>query len=281
MQIAPTKELSPYIKHYLFLESEGTLSKKLRLFSDGNTGMVLTFSGNLISNADDIRTSTYPNSFLYGQINTFKDLYLAEKTSIIIVVFQPYGFNHLLGISANEIREDIIATEEIFGSKDPLLYEKLSEQSDLKTKIQILDNFFIEQATKKTLSNQNLLHPTLNYILKNKGAITVNHLVKHTGYSERHIERIFKECIGVNPKKFGNIVKLHFFLNLLKYKSRQNNITDLCYEAGYADQSHLIKEFKKYTGITPTQYLNKTNRLAINFMEIRSQDTPMSDLYNL
>lgn len=48
MQITPTKELSPYIKHYLFLESEGTLSKKLRLFSDGNTGMVLTFSGNLI-----------------------------------------------------------------------------------------------------------------------------------------------------------------------------------------------------------------------------------------
>ncbi|WP_228446764.1 helix-turn-helix domain-containing protein [Chryseobacterium sp. 3008163] len=106
-------------------------------------------------------------------------------------------------------------------------------------------------------------------------------MVKHTGYSERHIERIFKECIGLNPKKFGNIVKLHFFLNLLKYKSSQSNITDLCYDAGYADQSHLIKEFKKYTGITPTQYLKNTNRLAINFMEIKSNEIPMSDLYNL
>lgn len=281
MQIAPIKELSSYIKHYLFLENEATLSKKLRLFSDGNTGMVLTFGGTLISNTYGDRTLNYPNSFLYGQISTFKDLYLAEKTSIIIVVFQPYGFNHLLGISANEIREGIIATEDIFGSKNSLLYEKLSEQYDLKTKIQVLNNFFIEQAIKKTLSTQNLIHPTFNYILKNKGAITVNHLVKHTGYSERHIERIFKECVGLNPKKFGNIVKLHFFLNLLNYKSSQSNITDLCYEAGYADQSHLIKEFKKYTGITPTQYLKNTNRLAINFMEIKSSETPMSDLYNL
>ncbi|MCI3937179.1 helix-turn-helix domain-containing protein [Chryseobacterium aahli] len=281
MQIAPTKELSPYIKHYLFLESEVTLSKKLRLFSDGNTGIVLTFRGNLISNTHGTSTLNYPNSFLYGQISTFRDLYLAEKTSIIIVVFQPYGFNHLLGISANEIRESIIATEGIFGSKDSLLYEKLAESSHLETKIQILNTFFIEQAAKKFLSNQNLIHPTLNYILKNKGAITVNHLVKHTGYSERHIERIFKECIGLNPKKFGNIVKLHFFLNLLKYKSSQSNITDLCYDAGYADQSHLIKEFKKYTGITPTQYLKNTNRLAINFMEIKSNEIPMSDLYNL
>ncbi len=281
MQITPVKELSPYIKHYLFLENEATLSKKLRLFSDGNTGMVLTFGGNLISNTHGDRTLNYPNSFLYGQISTFKDLYLTEKTSIIIVVFQPYGFNHLLGISANELREGIIATEDIFGSKNSLLYEKLSEQYDLKTKIQVLNNFFIEQAIKKTLSTQNLIHPTLNYILKNKGEITVNHLVKYTGYSERHIERIFKECVGLNPKKFGNIVKLHFFLNLLNYKSSQSNITDLCYEAGYADQSHLIKEFKKYTGITPTQYLKNTNRLAINFMEIKSSETPMSDLYNL
>lgn len=281
MQIAPTKELSPYIKHYLFLENEGTLLQKLRLFSDGNTGIVITIRGNFISNTYGTKTLNYPNSFLYGQISTFKDLYLAEKTSIIIVVFQPYGFNHLLGIPANEIREGIIATEDIFGNKHSLLYEKLSERSCLKTKIQILNAFFIDQAAKKLLSNQNLIHSTLNYILKNKGAITVNHLVKYTGYSERHIERIFNECIGLNPKKFGNIVKLHFFLNLLKYKPSQNNITDLCYEAGYADQSHLIKEFKKYTGITPTQYLNKTNRLAINFMEIRSGEIPMSDLYNL
>jgi len=281
MQIAPTKELSPYIKHYLFLDSEGTASKKLRLFSDGNTGMVLTFGGNLISNTHSTSTLNYPNSFLYGQISMFRDLYLAEKTSIIIIVFQPYGFNHLLGISANEMRESIIAAEDIFGSKNSLLYEKLSEASYLETKIQILNAFFIKQAAKKNLSNQNLIHPTLNYILKNKGAVTVNHLVKYTGYSERHIERIFKECIGLNPKKFGNIVKLHFFLNLLKYKSRQSNFTNLCYEAGYADQSHLIKEFKKHTGITPTQYLNNTNRLAINFMEMRSKDTPMSDLYNL
>lgn len=281
MQIAPIKELAPYIKHYLFLESEETASKKLRLFSDGNTGMVLTFRGNLTSNTHSTSTLNYPNSFLYGQISTFRDLYLVEKTSIIIVVFQPYGFNHLLGISANEIREGIIATEDIFGSKDSLLYEKLSESSYLEKKIQILNTFFIEQAAKKNLSNQNLIHPTLNYILKNKGAVTVNHLVKYTGYSERHIERIFNECIGLNPKKFGNIVKLHFFLNLLKYKSSQSNITDLCYEAGYADQSHLIKEFKKHTGITPTQYLNNTNRLAINFMEIKSNEIPMSDLYNL
>lgn len=281
MQISPTKELSPYIKHYLFLESEELASKKLRLFSDGNTGMVMTFGSNLISNNHGNKPSNCPNSFLYGQISAFKDLYLLGKVSLIIVVFQPFGINHLLGISGHEIRDSIIATEHIFGRHGSLLYEKLSENPYLESRLQILNTFFIKQSSRKEHSNQGLIHSTLNYILKNKGAVTVNHLVKYTGYTERHIERIFNESIGLNPKKFGNIVKLHFFLNLLKYKSIQSNITDLCYEAGYSDQSHLIKVFKKYTGITPTQYLKDTKRLAINFMEIESDELPMSGLYNL
>jgi AraC-like DNA-binding protein len=280
MQIAPTRELLPYIKHYLFLESTGDCIKKLRLFSDGNTGLVLTFRGNLIANIHDNKSLNYPNSFLYGQISEFKDLYLAEKTLIIIVVFQPYGINRLLGISANEIRDGIIASDDIFGWQGSLFYEKLSEQSSLEAKLPILNAFFLELSAKKAISNQTLIHASLSYILKSKGNISINQLVKLTGYTERHIERTFSESIGLSPKKFGNIVKLHNFLSLLKDKSKQNNFTNFCYDAGYADQSHLIKEFKKYTGITPTKYLNDTNRLAINFMEIKSDEFTMSGLYN-
>ncbi|MES2519714.1 MAG: helix-turn-helix domain-containing protein [Bacteroidota bacterium] len=280
MQIAPTRELLPYIKHYLFLESAGDCIKKLRLFSDGNTGLVLTFRGNLIANIHDNKSLNYPNSFLYGQISEFKDLYLAEKTLIIIVVFQPYGINRLLGISANEIRDGIIASDDIFGWQGSLFYEKLSEQSSLEAKLPILNAFFLELSAKKAISNQTLIHASLSYILKSKGNISINQLVKLTGYTERHIERTFSESIGLSPKKFGNIVKLHNFLSLLKDKSKQNNFTNFCYDAGYADQSHLIKEFKKYTGITPTKYLNDTNRLAINFMEIKSDEFTMSGLYN-
>jgi AraC-like DNA-binding protein len=280
MQIAPTKDLSPYIKHYLFLESEGDCIKKLRLFSDGNTGLVLTFRGNFIANIHDNKSINYPNSFLYGQISKFKDLYLAEKTLIIIVVFQPYGFNRLLGISVNEIRDGIIASEDIFGWQGSLFYEQLSAQSSLEAKLQLLNSFFLKLSAKKTIFNQTLIQANLSYIFKNKGNISINQLVKHTGYTERHIERTFSESIGLSPKKFGNIVKLHHFLSLLKDKSKHNNFTNFCYEAGYADQSHLIKEFKKYTGITPTKYLNDTHRLAINFMEIKSDELPMSGLYN-
>lgn len=281
MQILPSKELLPYIKHYLFLESEGHSIKKLRLFSDGNTGMVFCFKDCLISGVKDINSLSYlPNSFIYGQISEFKDLYLVNEASLIIVVFQPDGINRLLGISANEVRDKIISTEDMFGLEGLMLHEKLFNQLNLEDKSDLLNTFFLKLTPKHSLSNQILIQASLNFIVKNKGTITIKQLVKHTGYTERHIERAFSESIGINPKKFGNIVKLHSFLKLLKDKSVQNNITAFCYEAGYSDQSHLIKEFRKYTGITPTQYLNDTSRLAINFLEFHSADIPMSGLYN-
>ena len=282
MQVLPSKELLPYIKHYLFLESEGHSIKKLRLFSDGNTGMVFCFKGSLISGVQDINSLNYlPDSFIYGQISEFKDLYLVNEASLIIVVFQPDGINRLLGISANEIRDKIISTEDIFGRQGLILHEKLFDQPNLEDKLYLLNTFFFKLTPKHSISNQILIRASLNFISKNKGTITIKQLVKHTGYTERHIERAFSESIGISPKKFGNIVKLHSFLKMLKDKSVQNSITAFCYEAGYFDQSHLIKEFRKYTGITPTQYLKDTSRLAINFMEFNSADTPMSGLYNL
>ncbi|SNR23679.1 Helix-turn-helix domain-containing protein [Flavobacterium sp. ov086] len=92
-------------------------------------------------------------------------------------------------------------------------------------------------------------------------------LVKYTGYTERHLERKFKESIGLNPKKFGNVVRLHHFLKLLKDKPVDANFTSICYDAGFSDQSHLIKDFRKHTGISPTEYLYNSRKLANNLIK--------------
>lgn len=286
MQILPSKELLPFIKHYLFLESEGKKTiKHLRLFSDGTTGMAFSFKSNLISNIQNNELPEYlPASFVYGQISEFKNLYLVNDASLIIVVFQPAAINKLIGISAAELRDNIIKTEDLFGWQGLNLQAKLFEQGNIRDKLKLLNRFFIKLVAKKAFVNQALIDVSVNFIFKNKGTNSIGQLVKYTGYTERHIERIFNECIGLHPKRFGNIVKLHSFLKLLKDKSRQNNLTQISYEAGYSDQSHLIKEFRKYTGITPKEYLYMNNKLTTNFMEFNSAHLPvgaMSDLYNL
>jgi AraC-like DNA-binding protein len=268
MQVLPPKELSPYIKHYLFLENKGNDTQKLRLFSDGNTGVVFSLKSKLISGFNNYEAQNYlPSSFIYGQLNGFKDIYSGSEMSIVIVVFQPNGINQLLGITSSELRDTIITIDDIFGLEGIELQEKLSEQSTIQERLNLLNLFFKTLEAKKPMSNQLIAAASLDFIFKSKGQFSLKQLVDYTGYTERHIERKFTECVGLNPKKFGNIVKIHGFLKLLKNKSEDTNLTTISYDAGFSDQSHLIREFKKHTGMTPKEYLYNAGKLTNNFIE--------------
>jgi len=267
MQISPPKELSPYIKHYLFLDNQETTIQKLRLFSDGNTGIVFSLKNKLISDINNLNVKKYlPTSFLYGQLNGFKDIYSDSEITLIIVVFQPNGIHQMLGIAANEFQDSIIPIEDILGQKASVLQEKLSEKNN-QERIELLNQFLSALIFKKPTSNQSIINSSLDFIMASKGHFSVKQLVEHTGYTERHLERKFKECIGLNPKKFGNVIRLHHFLKLLKNKSDDTNLTTICYDAGFSDQSHLIKEFRKHTGISPKEYLYTTGKLTNNLIK--------------
>jgi AraC-like DNA-binding protein len=268
MQVLPPKELSPYIKHYLFLENKGSDAQKLRLFSDGNTGVVFSLKSKLISGFSNYEAQNYlPTSFLYGQLNGFKDIYSGNEMAIVIVVFQPNGINQLLGITNSELRDTIISIDTVFGQEGIELQEKLSEQHTIQDKLSLLNHFFKTLEAKKPISNQLIATASLDFILKTKGQFSLKQLVDYTGYTERHIERKFTECVGLNPKKFGNIVKIHGFLKLLKNKTEDTSLTTISYEAGFSDQSHLIREFKKHTGMTPKEYLHNAGKLTNNFIK--------------
>ncbi|MFU1856538.1 DUF6597 domain-containing transcriptional factor [Sphingobacterium sp. NGMCC 1.201703] len=278
MQILPPKELLPYIKHYLFLESAADPQKTLRLFSDGNTGMVFLLNeGQLSIN----RSDHLPHSFLYGQISHFKDLCLIERISFIIVVFQPDGIYKLLGIPAHELKDQIIGLKDIFGQSADRLYDQLMCCKHPTAKLNALNTFFYTLDTRHKSLGQTSFSNVLKYITDHKGLLSVEELLKLSGHNERQMERIFAEQVGMSPKKFGSIVQLHFFLKLLRNKPDGTTLTTISYESGYFDQSHLIRTFKKYTGFTPSIYLNNTCRLAINFMEFQALPDRLSDLYNL
>ncbi|CAC9973831.1 AraC family transcriptional regulator [Flavobacterium panici] len=267
MQASPSKELSQYIKHYLFLDNTETAVQKFRLFSDGNTGLVFSVKSKLISGINKYEVKEYlPASFLYGQLNGFKDLYSENEITLIIVVFQPSGINQLLGIPASEFHDSIIPVEDIFDQKIKALQEKLSQQNN-QTRIELLNHFFKSMIVTKPFSSPFIIDHSLNFIIDKRGDFSIKQLVQYTGYTERHLERKFQECIGLNPKKFGNVVRLHHFLKLLKEKPENSNLTTICYDAGFSDQSHLIKDFKKHTGITPTEYIYNTGKLTNNLIK--------------
>ncbi len=96
----------------------------------------------------------------------------------------------------------------------------------------------------------------LNMIYGTGGNVRVKELSENLIISERSLNRIFHQYIGLPPKTFCRIIRLNKVLKLCK---NDNHIDFLlaAYDNGYFDQAHFIKDFKEFCGCTPGIFFKK------------------------
>ena len=106
-------------------------------------------------------------------------------------------------------------------------------------------------------------------ICRNAGSLTREELEGHSYYSERHVRRLFEKYVGITPILLKSIMRHQKTLRALNRQLTQD-MAGLAFEQGYYDQSHLIKEFKRFQGSTPTQFVTehiRTKQESVPFFE--------------
>lgn len=262
MQVPPSIELSGLIRHYLFLNIAEATTLKLRLFSDGNAGIVLNSYTNLILDSRPL-----PEAFLYGQITKYKEVYCQGPAQLSIIVFHSHGLHRILNTPASELNNKIIPLADLFGAAGITLQRDIAATGELSEKINYMEDFVRKIANRHQSAGDPLVTTALDFIQRHKGVIPIHHLTGIIGCHPRQLERKFNTAIGISPKDLCNIVRVHSFIKLLQSDTKPN-LTGYAYESGYYDQAHLIREFRKITGLTPSQYLRNSTPLAVNFLQL-------------
>lgn len=89
---------------------------------------------------------------------------------------------------------------------------------------------------------------------KLRGAVPIQELADGSGLSLRHFQRRFRQLTGLNPKHYARICRIGHVVHR-KELEPDAAWTVLAHEAGYADQSHFIRDFKALTGTRPGDFL--------------------------
>lgn len=92
-------------------------------------------------------------------------------------------------------------------------------------------------------------------IKRQNGNLDIQLLCDELGLNRRTVERLFADRVGTSPKFLARTVRLHHFL-CLQRERREENLTHAAVEAHYYDQSHLIRDFKQFTGESPARFFN-------------------------
>ena len=197
------------------------------------------------------------NSILSGQQKGYSDLIVSGKLSMFSITFQPFGTNFFFNIPSNEFLDQNIPLKYIVKNVVLELESNLFKASSFEGKICIA-NRFLQSLLKRNYQDYDFKRSNQSVYLinRNEGAMSIDALSAAACLSRKQFERTFLNYIGTSPKQFLRTVR---FQNTLFEKQKDKNIslTGLAYNCGYYDQSHMINDYKIFSGKTPTEYFSE------------------------
>ncbi len=262
-EIAPSPELAHFVRCYTYREFDtngGEMEKPWH--ASHEMTMVFFFKAKPIKLVDPqtnqiIKTGTYCDitglSTHYLGMTTFNGIY-----SFFEICFRPNGFKRIFEIPISCITDHIIAADDIFDIKIRYLFEQLCAAKNLTERGVLADAFLLENLKKRKPHNgKDSIAFTSDMILKSPEPITVGQLAYDANMGIRNFERHFLEEVGMSPRLFCCVARFnHAFEIKLRYP--QKDWTSIAHECGYFDQMHLVKDFKRFSGNSPSAYLKQT-----------------------
>lgn len=234
-----------------------------RLIPDGNPGIVFNYGSGFEYRGATLPgdgAAVFPASFVYGQVTRPHPLVSVGNIRAFIVVLRPYALALLTGQPANSFTDRVLPLGRVWGGEASTLERQLFCATDDQQRLDIVQHFLLQRETR-------LPDPTIIYSLdwlENQEVPGMEALATELSIGRRTLERIFQRAIGIPPKQFAGILRTQHFLKALH---TTGSLTQLAYEFGFYDQSHLIRDFKTKTGITPGRYFAARDALALNFIQ--------------
>ena len=191
---------------------------------------------------------------LIGPVSKVYEYPMAASGFVIGVKFNAGALNVLLNGPASDYVDRELSASKYFGSGVTDIFETGADALTDETIVSVLNKFlvhFAEPVTAKQTQVAKLLE-----CIKNSGEIyTVAQLAKRAYVSVRTLQRLFNQYIGLSPKWL--LRKYRLREALVELETNKLTMIELATQLEYADQSHLIRDFKDMIGMSPAQYLTR------------------------
>jgi len=276
--IEPHPTLKPYIEKMWVFESSGRMpADDLKLVvPNGSVKLAVAFRNGIVAAMNGQSFSFKEQSIsLTGLVDVPVTLDADDDvaTGTIGVEFSPHGAYRFFHFSFDEIKNKIYSLNDILGTVSKRLEEQIANTEPVERKIFLVQQFLLKQLSLH--KEDSIFDYCVQKIQSTQGKITIKELEKKTGYSSRWLNMKFTDKIGVSPKNLSSITRFKQYYQTFSKKDENPFLKNYFYDY-YYDQAHFIKEFKRFTGLTPTEF-NYSKML----LEKNSIKSNTSDLYNL
>ena len=249
--IMPSESLRPYVNHYWIMRASGN-SMDMNIMPMGSMkwifhrGTPLTINGLI----DESNVAS-----ICGQYTSAAHVRMHGQTNLIFVFFRPYAMRMITGIPCQLFENDNVPMDSLELPGFKILKEMVLNAPDDDSAIAIIEDFILTQLSRSQDLGYLKRMMTVCSEIDQHIDSPINMLADVACLSERQLRRVFLDYIGLAPKQMVRtrrcLLASRAILNM-----EGEDLTQLIYQLGFTDHSHLNKEFRSFAGMSPTDYFN-------------------------
>ena len=255
LRYRPAAPLSAFIDQFWYVRGYDPDRGRQSALPTGSVDLTFNLATDqlrVFANAADRVGMTFDGAVVHGAQSKYFVLDARRDIHVIGVHFRPGGGPALLGVNAQDLTDRHVALSDIWGERASTLREQLLEAPTPAAKFALL-----EQEFRGRLRPRPLVHPAISFALRGLQTaptdLRIAQLQTSTGYSPRRFTTLFTDAVGLTPKLYSRINRLR---SVVERVARGGEVAwaDLASEYGYYDQSHLTRDFREFSGVTPGEY---------------------------
>ncbi len=253
-EFEPPEALRDSIKCFWYNRRDsGELQSGFEVQPDGYAEIIFHF-GSGCSIANNGTLQPLPSPFMMGLLNQPVVFYTKNRLEVIGIRCFPWTVFDLLGLPSG--KGGVRIFEHPIARLQPIL-NKFMEAGRIDEALAEVKQYFLDAHSH--VATNSMLFKAGFAMNGAKGTMPVSEVAAAAHATVRTLERNFKQSSGYSVKDVSGLMRFEQVRNRL-WHYPDSNLAGLAHELGYTDQSHLSREFKRYSGTTPAAFARKAKK---------------------
>ncbi|APV48945.1 hypothetical protein BWI17_04150 [Betaproteobacteria bacterium GR16-43] len=259
---APCAELAAVVRCVWIGEDASPDPSPQPIVGDGCPELLVHFGSPMHERDVKGRDVPQPRTLVAGQLTQPLWLRPSGPVGVLGVRFHPWAAHRVLRVPLVDLTDRRVPLRELMEGAEALA-DAVAACGDDAARVGVAEAFVLRRLAEQDPGDDAVVAQCvarLDQARAELDALSIDELAREANVGRRQLERRFAERVGVSPRALGGILRLRRFFDQLDFAGAP--LVDAALAAGYYDQSHFAREFRRYAGLTATEFLATRPALA-------------------
>ncbi len=249
----PRSPLSSFIAYFWSYTGKNPPRSRRLTLPDGSIDLVIDLHDRKthIRNRYDSET-TLASSVISGPHTDYYITDSSSERSMIGVHLKPGSAGSLLKLPSIALKDTHVSLDDLWGGAATDLRDELLYSNTVEDRFRILEKYFLLRSDWSRPPHSAVQFAIASF-QRPQPPESITNMVDQMNMSAKRFIQLFKDEVGLTPKRFSRLMRFQKAVRLIR-QSNDIDWADLAMSCDYYDQSHFIKEFQSFSGLTPTEY---------------------------